>query len=258
MNLSEFYDHVVLRDLLEYTAPGSVALIGLASGLDIASFALSSNLPVSHFATVHPWHSLIVLLFFGYVLGHILTAVRFGNDETNLVKSVLDEKKRAWFTSSASDAVATNLRIPESELQEIWRNPEATSVIREMCRAVVQLRFPELYREYVNRHSILSRFLENLTIAIAISLLALLMGLGVVVWKSYSSGTFTPPLNYVLIMGSGLTVILAGIISMIALSKRSARLRLTMTRHTFELLYLDHIGISESNSKQSPKTAGPE
>jgi hypothetical protein len=109
VNLAEFYDHVVLRDLLEYTAPGVVVMAGGPAAVDIASFALGFDFPVMHFATAHPWQGLVSLLFFGYLTGHILTAVQFRGPETNLESETL--KDNAWFTSHVSSAIAARLSI---------------------------------------------------------------------------------------------------------------------------------------------------
>jgi hypothetical protein len=288
MNLAEFYDHVVLRDLLEYTAPGTVVLVGVASAFDMANFALTSDLAVAHFAVTHPWHSLVFLLFFGYVTGHILAAVHsrlFRDGEAKLVSDVLEtreekandgfcsrvfnaiadvlrlgkkasEPAKSQGSSSVKDAVHDNtwllsrvsnalepLGIPQSEAENFLKDKKTASIARELCRAVVQLHLPDLYREYVNRHSILSRFCQNMAIGIAIALSVLALAWVVYLCSRFWSG-LTP--RHFLVFVSGLIVIFGGVCSVCALWARAARLRRTMARHTFELFYLDHVGIAKT------------
>ena len=200
MNLAEFYDHVVLRDLLEYTAPGSVVIAGGAFALDIANFALGFDLRAAHFVIAHPWHSLVFLLFSGYVMGHILTAIhswKFRSPETNLVSDALNNNE--WFISRVSDVIAAQLRIPKTEARDLLvhkkfvneveerQHKKSAEIVRELGRAVVQLHLPDLYREYVNRHSILSRFCQNMAIGIVIALVALIAGLVLLLCMRYSS-----------------------------------------------------------------------
>ena len=206
MNLAEFYDHVVLRDLLEYTAPGSVVIAGCAFALDIANYALGFDLRAAHFVIAHPWHSLAFLLFFGYLMGHILTAFRsskVGSQEANLVSLAL--KDNEWFISRVSDAIAAQFRIPKAEARELLvqnkfgskeskskerETKKTAAIVRELGRAIVQLHLPDLYREYVNRHSILSRFCQNMAKGITLALLALITGLILLLWMRHWSALF--------------------------------------------------------------------
>ena len=132
MNLAEFYDHVVLRDLLEYTAPGSVVIAGGAFALDIANFALGFDLRAAHFVIAHPWHSLVFLLFSGYVMGHILTAIhswKFRSPETNLVSDALNNNE--WFISRVSDVIAAQLRIPKTEARDLLVHKKFVNEVEE-------------------------------------------------------------------------------------------------------------------------------
>ena len=52
-----------------------------------------------------------------------------------------------------------------------------------------------------------------------------------------------------LILGVGGTAVIMGFFSVLALWERSARLRVTMTKHTLELLYLDHLKVAKPSSK---------
>ena len=301
MNVAEFYDHVVLRDLLEYTAPGTVVLVGVASALDIANFALTSDLAVAHFAVAHPWHSLVFLLFFGYVAGHILAAVHsrlFRDDEAKLVSDVLEsseeesreektndgfcscvfnviakaiavvqrvgkkanEPAKTHTNSSASEVVHADswlfsrvsnalepLGVSQSEAEKFLKDKQTASIARELCRTVVQLHLPDLYREYVNRHSILSRFCQNMAIGIAIALSVLTLAWVVYLCCKFRSGVAP---RHVLVLVSGLIVIFGGVCSIWALWERAARLRRTMARHTFELFYLNHAGIAKTAPRE--------
>lgn len=251
MNLSEFYDHVVLRDLLEYTAPGSVVIAGMASALDIANFALGYDLRVAHFVIAHPWHSLVGFLFFGYVVGHILTGVHvlifrecklFGwlkEDDTPLITSTFDGTP--WFVSRVADEIGKHLRIPPAEAENLLLNDKKSApVIRELVRGLVQVRLPDLYSEYVNRHSILSRFCQNMAIGIAIVLLALIAALGALISIRCLSHVFGRVDWLVLVIV--VILIFDGLISIVALWQRSRRLRRTMMKHTFELLCLEYPG----------------
>ena len=245
MKLSEFYDHVVLRDLLEYTAPGIIVLVGAGAALEIANFAFGYGLKVTHFASAHPWQVLVFLVFFGYLLGHVLTAIHelfFRKRDRLLAKKVL--KKNDWLASRASEAIAEHLNIQSAEARNLLEQEDTASVTRELGRAIVQSHLPDLYREYVNRHSILSRFCGNLALAIAVVLLALLASLGALVWyRIYTAGTVDAHAR--LVSGVSAIVIVGGLLSIWALGRRSGRLRQTMTRHTFELLYLDRLGVAK-------------
>jgi hypothetical protein len=261
VNLAEFYDHVVLRDLLEYTAPGSVVIAGGAFALDIANFALGFDLRAAHFVIAHPWHSLVFLLFSGYVMGHVLTAIhswKFRSPETNLVSDALNNNE--WFISGVADAIAAQLRIPKNDARNLLvpskkemnedeerQHKKRAEIVRELGRAVVQMHLPDLYREYVNRHSILSRFCQNMAIGIAIALVALIAALVLLLCMRYSSARPSP--HDWLILSVGLVALIAGRFSILALWKRSARLRVTMTKHTLELLYLDHLGVAKTSSQ---------
>jgi hypothetical protein len=122
-------------------------------------------------------------------------------------------------------------------------------VVRELSRAVVQLHLPSLYREYVNRHSILSRFCQNLAIGIAVVILALFVSLGLLVLcRRNLSERFLCP-QELLILGVGSAVIIGGMVAIVALWIRATKLRLRMTKHTFELFYLDHLGVAKTSSQ---------
>jgi hypothetical protein len=270
MNLSEFYDHVVLRDLLEYTAPGIVVLIKTATGMELASYALTHGLMIVPFVVAHPWHGLIALLFFGYVIGHILTAVhglisrealrseeasKSGKDkprkplrifkflkqeDTNLVADTF--KQTSWFASRVSGLMRKQLNIQPADAEKLLLSDSKDSrIFREIIRGIVQLQVPELYREHVNRHSVVSRFCQNMAIAIVIVLVAFALG-----WGTLMLSRPFDRLSWLALV-VGLTLIFDGMISVAALWKRAERLRRTMIRHTFELLCLGN-----SSGKKTP------
>jgi hypothetical protein len=44
-------------------------------------------------------------------------------------------------------------------------------------------------------------------------------------------------------------VIIGGMVAIVALWIRAKKLRLRMTKHTFELFYLDHLGVAKTSSQ---------
>jgi hypothetical protein len=88
-----------------------------------------------------------------------------------------------------------------------------------------------------------------MAIGIAIALAPLIVALLLLLWMRYSSGRLVLTPHDWLILSVGLIAIVAGGFSILALWNRSARLRVTMTKHTLELLYLDHLGIAKTSSQ---------
>jgi len=255
MNLSEFYDHVVLRDLLEYTAPGIVVIAGGSAGVDLAVYARGLDLPVSNFAVGHPWHSMVLVLFFGYLIGHILTAIHgplFRGGEGKILQETIaanTSEESKWFVSVVSEGIARQLQLPKADVETLLKHEKDSTIIRELSRAIVQLHLPDLYREHINRHSILSRFCGNVAMAIAVSVLAAVPGLFLLIVKWCSSSV---PEQMTLIVTS--IGVFLGACSIYPLLRRSARLRISMTKHTFELLYLDRQNLTKTPASANDTT----
>jgi len=101
-----------------------------------------------------------------------------------------------------------------------------------------------LYREFVNRHSIFSRLFKNISLALSFFLVSLITS-SFISWKS-----LRPFFSTHLILAIFTSVLLIGFISTIIwlLNERSRKIRSTMIKHTFQILYADYI-MSQSSKK---------
>jgi hypothetical protein len=243
MNLSEFYDNIVLRDMLEYTAPGAVVILGIAVVLEALDDSLSANTSVVPFIGQYPWHALFLLLFFGYVFGHTLTAIHtwvFRGGERMLASETLTRYE--WLRSKISKTASRQLHISEADTAELLDKAETAELVRELARSIIHQRLPDLYREFVSRHSILSRFCQNMAVALSFFLLLLLVS-AVVSWNALLP---EQPVTHTWVTIAVVALLLfgTGTVSVVALWKRSSSLRRTMAKNTFELWYLTSLGLA--------------
>ncbi|HEV8581901.1 MAG TPA: hypothetical protein VGX68_22765 [Thermoanaerobaculia bacterium] len=236
MGVSEFYDSVVLRDFLEYTAPGAIVISAVGLSLEVFNAKLDLELsPIDLFLT-HPWPALAFIIFPAYIIGHVLTAInawvgRVG--EQKIAAQVLNDDD--WFRLRFAQVVAVELQISTEECLTILKDPVSAETLREIGRSVAHRHAGNLYREFIGRHSILSRFCQNMVVAMGVSVWLVFLSAWIL-WVDLSGRArlIAPlPLWLVAVTFLGLTCL-----SMVALSRRSLRLRKTMTKHTFQIWYL--------------------
>ena len=238
MDLDKFYDTVVLRDILEYTFPGSIVVASamLVSDTILAQLGIKysfyANLP-----TIPLWQ-ILVLLAVSYLMGHILTAFDshfFRSDENKQTGDVI--QKSEWLKGKLVKVLAKYTETTNSDLEKLINKPSEISTLREIGRAIVHKNQQELYREFVNRHSIFSRLFKNISLALSFFLVSLVTS-SIIGWKS-----LRPFFSTHLILAIFTSVLLVGLISIIIwlLNERSRKIRSTMIKHTFQILYADYI-----------------
>jgi hypothetical protein len=252
MDLAKFYDTVVLRDILEYTLPGSIVV---ASAMLISDTILAQvGIHYSFFANLAniPLWQIFVLVAISYLMGHILTAFdsQFfrgdrGEEEKQTREVIL---KNEWLKGKLVKVFAINTETETADIEKlIMQQPSQVKTLREIARAIIHKNQQELYREFVNRHSIFSRLFKNVSIALTIFLISLVIS-SIIGWK------FLHPLfSAHLFLSIFTSILLVGLISAMIwlLNSRSRRIRSTMIEHTFQILYADYIMSHGSKKKPS-------
>lgn len=249
MDVSEFYENIVLRDLLEYTVPGAVTI----GGFGIVHEALSARLGLgtSIAALVHEnfWPVLFLSLILSYVTGHILTSIHswlFRGADRDLALKVLGEQP--WLKSIVVKIISNEMELSNQEVLTLIDNKKTAEIMREIGRGIIQENLPKLHREYVGRHSILSRFCQNMVIAIY----GVVISLSISIWLVFDRLCIIVQGNVVAIVVVGVFVCAIVVLSILALHRRSARLRLSMARHTFEIWFVASKQLAKKEAAPSP------
>ena len=247
MDLNKFYDTVVLRDILEYTLPGSIVVTGvmLIVGTILAQLGIGFSF-FAYLSTIALWQ-ILVLLAISYIIGHVLTAfdvIVLRDDENKVSGEVL--QKNEWLKGKMEKVFAEYTRTTASEIKNLLSLKSST--FREIGRAIIHSNQQELYREFVNRHSILSRLFKNMSIALTFLLMSLVTS-SIIGWQS-----LLPIFSaHLLLSVFASTVSVASLCGMIWLFYvRSHRIRSTMIKHTFQILYADYI-MSHLSKKKANK-----
>ena len=236
--LSQLYETVVLRDLLQYITPGLIALLGL--NVVIEALVRKLGLGISVFEQVFAGNlpTLVLTLLLSYVFGILLTAtnVRFlrGKDKDLSLKFF---KSNQWLQSRISKVISSEMGLSEPEATGLLGSSETAETMREIGRSIVQHRLPALHREFVGRHSILSRFCQNLAIAIIILLVSIASSI-VMWWNTLPIIVQPAPVATIVVV---VALFVLGILSVRTLVRHAARLRDNMTKHTFEIWYVQYL-----------------
>lgn len=168
MDVLKFYENIILRDLLEYTVPGAVVIIGLG----VVTQVLLGRIQVDLFGALRHYQSFafVVAVFGAYVIGHILAAIHallFRPAEERLASKVLDANP--WLKQRVAQAITRQFCVSQTDAHNLI---DQGRMLRELARSIVHANAQQLYREFVNRHSVLSRFCQNLRLAIWVFLAA--------------------------------------------------------------------------------------
>ncbi|MGC1378387.1 MAG: hypothetical protein WA821_19300 [Anaerolineales bacterium] len=232
MNFSQFYENIILRDVIEYFTPGFLFLAGIAllfvslmnkMGIDIS--------PIVQTASTFMTAILAVVVVIAYVLGHLIAGISdlfFRKYEDEQAIQVLT--KDNWLKLQVAKMVSEYFGVPLAEANEMLADASTASSIREIARVVAQHRMPEIQKEFVIRLSILSRFCQNMAVVIwgimLSSILVLIIELG--------NNLSIQPLIASFLLALGI------IISYIFL-RRAGQLRFNMIRFTFQIWYVDYL-----------------
>ena len=250
MNLSELYDNIVLRDLLQYVTPGFVFLLGPC--LILESLARRFHLGISPFQFVHESGSvgLFLTLIISYTMGHLLTGISALSPLRRREKEQVVEtlNKSEELKAQITDIIMREMSIPDkAKATELLADAEKANMIREIGRSLIHKRLPELHREFVGRHSIFSRLCQNMAIAITSLLVAVFLSL----WISWEKLTNIIQEARWMVGLAASYLLLISVVAIYVLINRSSRLRATMIKHTFQLWYVDSLDPREKESSKS-------
>ena len=222
----------------------------MLSGLSLIvdSLAVKLGVNISVFSTLFQGGIIIwlIALLLAYMTGHVLTAIHarfFRGKEKNQAITIFG--KNEWLKSRIGQVVSSEMEVSLDETEEWLENSEIAENIREIGRSIVHLNLPELYREFVGRHSILSRFCQNLAIAILILTASVSLSAGIL-WDEVFAKMQTASIWGIIVLALFFALI---IMTVIALFTRSSKLRQTMTKHTFQLWYVASLEAKKGASK---------
>jgi hypothetical protein len=169
-SISEFYETVILRDLLEYATPGMIALGGFGVALEALSVRLGMNPRLFERALHGNAVEWCLFLLGAYVLGHVLTSMRqelFETGEREMTSEVLNQKENEHLRIMAKRfLVNRRMARDEADAESKLSDSNSAESIRETIRTTVKRELPETYSEFVGRHSVLSRFCHNVAMSL--------------------------------------------------------------------------------------------
>jgi hypothetical protein len=240
MNLRQFYETVVFRDLVNHTLPGSVALIGvgMVGGAVVSRLGLNHSLSdalrkigiFSHNVVI----GVTIFIVLAYIAGNALSALfplTLRNKQSTLAYHAL--ASHPWLQQQVELCLAAYFKVSQRQSHTWLADPETVRMLRETGRELAQKDYPHLYQEFIGRYSVLSIF--SLNMAYALIWLLLSAGLAMCVsWPIISTSSYFKSHDTFLI---GLSI--GVVISTLALARlfleRAFSLRKRMIRHTFEI-----------------------
>jgi ABC-type multidrug transport system fused ATPase/permease subunit len=237
MDLEKLYENIILRDLFQYLTPGSLTLIGLCIFFESVLRKLGINISV-YAALTGSFLSLFMAFVLSYAAGHLLTSAHtlfLRKREQERTAEVLD--KNNWLSERVNFLAKNYFHDAGLDGETVQSLTDDSETLREMVRALIYQRRPLLNREYVVRHSILSRFCQNMALAL-ITLLVLVLLSAWVRWDEVMTRVRQAPL---LAIFAGIFTLLITALSIAAFFKRADRLRRMMIKHTFQIWYTDYI-----------------
>lgn len=248
MNFNQFYENIILRDVIEYFTPGAISLAGLT--LLIGSFVAKLGLGFSLFDfnnfSNFPLAVMVILVAYGF--GHLLTGISsifFRKRENEQAVEVL--KKDIWLKGQVAKVAAKYLGETETSTLELLDNPTMSSTIREMGRTIIQHKMPALHKEFVVRLSILSRFCQNMSIAIGWVIISCLLSI-IINWNELQKVVE-------LVKGEALVITIFlfgfGFLGVHIFAQRAGHLRRNMIKFTFQIWYIS-FHETEPNNKEIP------
>lgn len=236
MDIEKLYENIILRDLFQYLTPGSIFLVGLCIFLDAVLRRLDASLSV--FAVLNgSTIGVVFALISAYAAGNLLTGIcalllRGGEKQRTVV--VLEKNK--WLAKQVEYLAKDYFQSLESGEAENSLILDDAS-LREIVRALIHHRMPLLNREFVVRHSILSRFCQNM----AVALITLLIFVPLAAWVSWNELALKVQPAPVLVTFVVIFMLFLTILSIIIFWHRAGRLRDMMIKHTFQIWYTDYV-----------------
>lgn len=252
MDIEKLYESVILRDTLEYIIPGAIFLGGLICVSQAFLFSLGQGLILISFLYQGNIFLAITLVALSYLLGHLLTEIRssyFDRSDRDYTLSIVNNDE--IIQNSLKEILHTYLAIDKYQASENIDNTASLETIREIIRAFIYERQPKLHREFVGRHSILSRFSRNMAISLSIFFICLALSI-IFAFEEIRLVVINFPFQT-----SVATVLITVffITSIRLFNRRSVKLRKSMARHTFEILYNDYIINKIDNANLRSKSA---
>lgn len=239
MNLRQFYDTVVFRDLVNHTLPGSIALAGC--GLIVCAFVnrlglgdwFSDMISKSGFFGYHLVTGL-VLIGLAYICGNALSALfplTLRNKQSTLAYQAL--ASHPWLQQQVGLCLAAYFKVSQRQAHAWLADPETVRMLRETGRELAQKDHPRLYQEFIGRYSVLSIF--SLNMAYALVWLLLSTGFATCVsWPIISTSSYFKSHDTFLI-GFSIGVVISTLALARLFLERAFSLRKRMIRHTFEI-----------------------
>jgi hypothetical protein len=255
MNFNQFYENIILRDVIEYFTPGANFLAGLYRV--IVSFFTRLGLHPSLFDinSLNSFPLLGMAILIAYAFGHLLTGVSstfFRKAENQQATEVL--KKDKWLKAQVAKVASKYLGESESKTSELLDNPSMASTIREIGRTIIQHKMPAVHKEFVVRLSILSRFCQNMSIAIGGVLISCLLTT-IINWNDIQK--IIRPVQAEALLTTGFIFGL-GILGVYLFARRAVSLRRNMIKFTFQIWYISFLETEpKGNNKRTNKPPSP-
>lgn len=247
MNFSQFYENIILRDVIEYFTPGIIFLSGVILLLESVFRQLGLGVSFLSPSNANNFAIGVIGVVIAYAIGHLLTGVStifFRHKESEQATELF--KKETWLKEQVAKVVANYLMVTETRACEMLEDSIMASSIREIGRTVIQQRMPLLHKEFVARLSILSRFCQNMSIAIGGVLISMLLSV-IINWENIQKITQLEP-SAIYLTAIFLTTL--SLLGVYVFANRARRLRKNMIRYTFHIWYVDFL---ESNRKEEKK-----
>ena len=248
MNFNQFYENIILRDVIEYFTPGAIFLAGLCLliGSFIAKLGLSSSLFDLNNLNNFPLAGMAILI--AYAFGHLLTgfsSMFFRKRENEQAIEVL--KKDKWLKAQVVKVAAKYLKETESKTSELLEDPSMASTIREIGRTIIQHKMPALHKEFVVRLSILSRFCQNMSIAMCGVLISCFFAIAI----SWNEIQKTIQLVQVEALITIALLFCLSAFGAYIFAQRAGHLRRNMIKFTFQIWYISFQETEPKNNKKA-------
>lgn len=254
MDIDKFYDNIVLRDIVEYLTPGAIFLFSVVLLAEATLRGIGSNISPLNSMSTSGFLGFVIMGLAAYVFGHFITGLYtwlFRDKESEQIVDVLrkDEVLRSQIIHTISD----HLKIPEPQVQDMLKDPRKANEIRQIGRALIYHRMQPLYREFVGRLSILSRFHQNMTVSLTLLLISAIASI-ILDWREIENFTTISPFISTISLILIVTII---VLSILIFVDRSRRLRRNMIRYTFQVWLADSV-ISQLEQEKGEKSKDQE
>jgi len=251
MNLRQFYDTVIYRDLVHHILPGSIALLGVGVLGEAIIHRLGINASLLDIVLNSGWTGGILILGLAFMSGHALSTLFPAIQRRKQITLEYDTlASNTWLKQRVTIALAAYFDVPETQVQEWLENAGTVRVLREMGRQLAQENHPDLYQEFVGRYSVLSVFSLNMITALVWLLLSMTIS-GLISWDTIVQWSQVNSNSEFLIVLS--VCVVAGVLLLARLYLQHAFwLRKYMIQHTFEIWCIDYF-----NKKKETRLSVP-